>query len=163
MITFLLMLFGSGGGVAIGSALKTVSGMFESASHRRETKENREIIRDAKDAKSRLQIIKAIYGDEGGSQTGSYSTHTRRMLALIAVGTLALVTIHCVICQSDPFVTLPSVATTTESGRVWVDFYFFKVYKSDKPIQLTLGHLALMNLGSLQMVLGFYFGGGRSR
>jgi hypothetical protein len=162
MITFLLMLFGSGGGVAIGSTLKSVTGFFDSISERKELKAQSKLLAKAGDDKSRLALINAIYGDPNGenAKSGNYAMHTRRMLALIAVGTLALVTIHCVLFCYDPFITLPSVATSGESNT-WIDTPLITIYRSDKPIQLTLGHLALMDLGSLQMVLGFYFGGRR--
>lgn len=159
MISFLLLLFGSGGGVAIGTVLKSATGLADSYSERKENRENQKLLKHARSEKAKLAVIKAIYGNTN-SKSGNYATHTRRMLALIAVGTLSIVTIHCVLFCYDPFVTLPSTASATEGGQQWsFAFGFITIPTSNKPIHLTLGHLALMDLGSLQMVLGFYFGG----
>ena len=157
MITLLLSLFASGGGVALGGILKSITGVFDSASHRKELNVHREILRESKDSETTLAFQKAVFGD---SDTGMFAVHTRRILALIGVSTLAIVTIHCVLFSYDPFITLPSVASSGDGGSTW-NFLFglVSIPRSNQPIQLTLGHLALMNLGSLQMVLGFYFGG----
>jgi len=157
MITLLLSLFASGGGVALGSILKTFTGFADSISHRKEIREHRKILKESKDSATTLAFQKAVFGD-GNSQDGNYATHTRRMLALIGVSTLAVVTIHCVLFPYDAFVTLPNVASAGDSTS-WSIFGLITIPRSNKPIQLTLGHLALMNLGSLQMILGFYFAG----
>jgi len=157
MITLLLSLFASGGGVAVGSILKTLTGFADSYSHRKEIREHRKILKESTDSTATLAFQKAVFG-EGSSEVGSYATHTRRMLALIGVSTLAVVTIHCVLFPYDSFITLPSVASAGEGGN-WNILGIITIPRSNEPIQLTLGHLALMNLGSLQMILGFYFAG----
>ena len=157
MITLLLSLFASGGGVAVGSILKTITGFADSYSHRKEISEHRKILKTSKNDASTLAFQKAMFGD-GNSKEGTYATHTRRMLALIGVSTLAVVTIHCVLFPYDAFITLPSVASSGEGGS-WSILGLITIPRSNQPIQLTLGHLALMNLGSLQMILGFYFAG----
>jgi len=155
MITLLLSLFASGGGVALGGILKAATGVVASGAHRKELNVHKEILRESTDKEALLAFQEAVFGN---SEVGIFAVHTRRILAIIGVCTLAVVTIHCVLFSYDPFITLPSVASSSEGGS-WSILGLITIPRSNAPIQLTLGHLALMNLGSLQMVLGFYFGG----
>ena len=63
MITLLLSLFASGGGVAVGSILKTITGFADSYSHRKEISEHRKKYiaslrkADAKDYETLLSLF----------------------------------------------------------------------------------------------------------
>jgi hypothetical protein len=148
MIDLLLTIFTGGGAVGLGSIFKIFAGWLDSKSHLAELKE-------ARKAKNEGVFIK--------SNDNSYTRHTRRMLSLIGVGTIALTTIHCVLFPSDPFITLQSVASGGEHSSWSLLWGLVTIPMADKEIQLTTGHIAVLNLIALCMILGYYFTpGGRN-
>ena len=155
MFELLITLFTGGGAMGLGSIIKMGAGFLDSRAATNEARENRKLLQRTEDAEHAIEFQKAVMGD---GEAGLFARHTRRMLALIGVSTLAVVTIHCVLFPYDAFITLPSVASSGE-GNKWFSLGFITLYRGNNPIQLTTGHLALMNLGSLQMILGFYFAG----
>lgn len=162
MIELLITIFTGGGAVGLGSIFKMVAGAIESSNDRKELKERRKILAKAGSAKEAMAFQKVAFGTGKG---GSYSRHTRRFLALIGVSTLAIGTIHCTLFPADQFITLASAARNGASEPAWsLGWGLFTIYRGDTPIQLTLGHLAMMNYVSLCMILGYYFTpGGRAR
>ena len=153
MFELLLTIFTGGGAVGLGSIFKMISGFADSYSHRKELREHRKILQNSQDASATLAFQKEAFGDTDG---GLFARHTRRMLALIGVSTLAVVTIHCVLFPYDAFVTLPSVASAGEGGHCSF-FCLITIPRSNIPILLTLVHLALRNFTSIQLILRFYF------
>jgi len=156
MFELLLTLFTGGGAMGLGSIMKMGAGVLDSRAAANELKEKRKLLSGFDNAQQIIDYQAALTPESEG---GLFTRHTRRMLALIGVLTLSVCTIHCVICADLPFYTLPSVARAGagESNSFSILFGFVEIPRSDKPISLTLGHLAALNFISLNMILGFYF------
>jgi len=156
MIELLITIFTGGGAVGLGSIFKMVAGFVDSRNQAKELREHRKILKETKDSESALAFQKEVFGD---TKVGMFARCTRRMLALIGVSTLAIGTLHCTLFPADPFITLGSVATGGEGTKpIWSALWgFLEIHGSDKPIYLTLGHVALMNFIGFQMILGYYF------
>jgi hypothetical protein len=142
MIELILTLFTGGGAVGFGSILKIIAGKVDSSAYIQELK------------------LKAKLANEGKfiqSQDNSYARHTRRMLALIGVSTLAIVTVHCTLVPDQVIVTLKSIASGGEQGNWSLLFGLIEIPTGNKPIQVTTGHLAIMNCITFGMIIGYYF------
>ncbi len=155
MIELLITIFTGGGAVGLGSIFKMVAGFVDSKNQARELSEHRKILAKTRDSETALAFQKEAFGD---NQVGLFARSTRRMLALIGVSTLAIGTLHCTLFPADPFITLGSVATGGEGLKSY-SFLFgiIEIPQRDKPICLSLGHVALMNFIGFQMILGYYF------
>ena len=140
--------------MGLGSIIKMGAGFLDSKAAANEAKEKRKLLQQAEDAKHAIEFQKALTGDNKG---GMFARATRRLLALIGVSTLAFCTIHCTLFPGDAFITLPSVASGEGAQSISILWGIFEIPRSDKPIQLTLGHLAAANFISLNMILGYYF------
>ena len=154
MFELLITLFTGGGAMGFGSIMKIGAGVLDSRAAAAELKEKRELLREAKDAEQATAFQAGLTGETPG---GLFTRSTRRVLALIGVSTIAICTVHCTLFPTDPFITLRSVAGNNGGEAFSLFFGLFEIPRSDKPIQLTLGHLAASNFISLNMILGFYF------
>lgn len=148
MIDLLITIFTGGGAVGLGSILKVFAGWVDSRAHVAELKQ-------ARKAKDEGVFIKY--------QDNSYARHTRRMLALIGVATLSAVTIHCVFIPDQTIITLKSVASGGENSNWSLLWGLFTLPASGKPIQVTTGHIAIMNCVTFGMIIGYYFTPGGRR
>jgi hypothetical protein len=154
MFELFFTLFTGGGAMGLGSILKIGAGWLDSKSAANEAKEKRKLLEKAENAKNAIEFQQALTGD---GKEGMFARHTRRMLALIGVSTLAVCTIHCTLFPTDEFITLGSVASGEGVQSFSFLFGLFEIPRNDKPILLTLGHLAATNYIALNMILGFYF------
>ena len=153
MIELLITIFTGGGAVGLGSIFKMVAGFIDSKNQAREIREHQRILKASGEAKDALAFQKAVFGDTPG---GLFARGTRRMLALIGVSTLAVCTLVCFNFPNEPFITLPSIAGG-DAGQTAFQFFFITIPKSNQPLQLTLGHIGLMNCIAFQLTLGYYF------
>jgi len=154
MFELLITIFTGGGAVGLGSIFKMVSGALDSYSQRKELREHSRLLKATKTNKHAMAFQKAM---DGGSESITIFTRTtRRMLALGGVFTLAVVTLHCTLFPTETFITLRSVAGGS-SEPYSILLGLVEIPRSDKPIYLTLGHIALGNCIGFQMILGYYF------
>ncbi len=154
MFELVSMFFTAGGSAALGSVLK---GVFGAISDNRQQKFELELAREARGNEFALKFQEQLNSGEGGMFTRA----TRRMLALVLVGTLSAVVILCTMFPSAEIITL-----TNPTGEAATEILFglitFPV--SQSPIVVTTGHLAgYFVIVLAPMVLGFYFTPGGRR
>jgi hypothetical protein len=151
----LLTLFLTGGGsAAMGSVLKGVFGMLSDS---RQQKFEIEMARETRNNEFALQFQNNLNSGEGGAFTRA----TRRMLALIGMGTLSFITCITAIYPSVPLVTLSNI---TGEGRNEFLFGLISFQAAQAPMVVTTGHIALFQATIvLPMIVGFYFTPGGRR
>tara|TARA_Y100000996_G_scaffold324494_1_gene260527 strand:- start:2392 stop:2856 length:465 start_codon:yes stop_codon:yes gene_type:complete len=151
----LLTLFLTGGGsAAMGSVLKGVFGMLSDG---RQQKFEIEMAREARNNEYALKFQESLNSGEGGAFTRA----TRRMLALIGMGTLSFIT--CATCLY-PSVPLTTFSNITGEGRNEFLFGLISFQAAQAPMVVTTGHIALFQATVvLPMIVGFYFTPGGRR
>ena len=151
----LLTLFLTGGGsAAMGSVLKGVFGMLSDS---RQQKFEIEMAREARNNEYALKFQQSLNSGEGGAFTRA----TRRMLALIGMGTLSFIT--CATCLY-PSVPLTTFSNITGEGRNEFLFGLISFQAAQAPMVVTTGHIALFQATVvLPMIVGFYFTPGGRR
>ena len=151
----LLTLFLTGGGsAAMGSVLKGVFGMLSDS---RQQKFEIEMARETRNNEYAIQFQQSLNSGEGGAFTRA----TRRMLALIGMGTLSFITCITAIYPSVPLVTLSNI---TGEGRNEFLFGLLSFQAAQAPMVVTTGHIALFQATIvLPMIVGFYFTPGGRR
>jgi hypothetical protein len=151
----LLTLFLTGGGsAAMGSVLKGVFGMMSDS---RQQKFEIEMAREARNNEYALKFQESLNSGEGGAFTRA----TRRMLALIGMGTLSFITCITSIYPSVPLVTISNI---TGEGRNEFLFGLLSFQAAQAPMVVTTGHIALFQATVvLPMIVGFYFTPGGRR
>jgi hypothetical protein len=151
----LLTLFLTGGGsAAMGSVLKGVFGMLSDS---RQQKFEIEMARETRNNEYAIQFQQSLNSGEGGAFTRA----TRRMLALIGMGTLSFITCITAIYPSVPLVTLSNI---TGEGRNEFLFGLLSFQAAQAPMVVTTGHIALFQATVvLPMIVGFYFTPGGRR
>lgn len=151
----LLTLFLTGGGsAAMGSVLKGVFGMLSDS---RQQKFEIEMAREARNNEYALKFQESLNSGEGGAFTRA----TRRMLALIGMGTLSFITCITALYPSVPLVTFSNI---TGEGRNEFLFGLISFQAAQAPMVVTTGHIALFQATVvLPMIVGFYFTPGGRR
>lgn len=151
----LLTLFLTGGGsAAMGSVLKGVFGMLSDS---RQQKFEIEMARETRNNEYAIQFQQSLNSGEGGAFTRA----TRRMLALIGMGTLSFITCITAIYPSVPLVTISNI---TGEGRNEFLFGLISFQAAQAPMVVTSGHIALFQATVvLPMIVGFYFTPGGRR
>ena len=151
----LLTLFLTGGGsAAMGSVLKGVFGMMSDS---RQQKFEIEMAREARNNEFAIKFQENLNNGEGGAFTRA----TRRMLALIGMGTLSFIT--CATCLY-PSVPLTTFSNITGEGRNEFLFGLLSFQAAQAPMVVTTGHIALFQATVvLPMIVGFYFTPGGRR
>jgi len=151
----LLTLFLTGGGsAAMGSVLKGVFGMMSDS---RQQKFEIEMAREARNNEFAIKFQENLNNGEGGAFTRA----TRRMLALIGMGTLSFITCITSIYPSVPLVTISNI---TGEGRNEFLFGLLSFQAAQAPMVVTTGHIALFQATVvLPMIVGFYFTPGGRR
>ena len=151
----LLTLFLTGGGsAAMGSVLKGVFGMLSDS---RQQKFEIEMAREARNNEFAIKFQQSLNSGEGGAFTRA----TRRMLALIGMGTLSFITCITSIYPSVPLVTISNI---TGEGRNEFLFGLLSFQAAQAPMVVTTGHIALFQATVvLPMIMGFYFTPGGRR
>lgn len=138
----------------MGSVLKGVFGMLSDS---RQQKFEIEMAREARNNEFALKFQENLNSGEGGAFTRA----TRRMLALIGMGTLSFITCITSIYPSVPLVTLSNI---TGEGRNEFLFGLLSFQAAQAPMVVTTGHIALFQATIvLPMIVGFYFTPGGRR
>ena len=157
---FLMALFASGGAVGFGAVLKGIFGTIQCIQDRKAESAKLEGLGRIRESEVALKFLDSQFGE---TPNGTFAVHTRRMLALIGVGTLAISCLHCLACYDGEIITLPSTARGGESSNWSFLWGLVTIPQSDKPISLTLGHVSIGIITGFQIILGFYFGPGGRR
>jgi hypothetical protein len=138
----------------MGSVLKGVFGMLSDS---RQQKFEIEMARETRNNEYAIQFQQSLNSGEGGAFTRA----TRRMLALIGMGTLSFITCITAIYPSVPLVTLSNI---TGEGRNEFLFGLLSFQAAQAPMVVTTGHIALFQATVvLPMIVGFYFTPGGRR
>jgi hypothetical protein len=151
----LITLFLTGGGsAAMGSILKGVFGMITDS---RQAKYDMEMARECRNNEWALKFQQSLNNGDGGAFTRA----TRRMLALIGMGTFSFVTCITTIYPSIPILT--STNLTGEGERSFL-FGLITFPASQTPMVVTTGSISLFSCSVvLPMIIGFYFTPGGRR
>jgi hypothetical protein len=151
----LLTLFLTGGGsAAMGSILKGVFGMIVDS---RQQKYELEMAREARNNEYAIKYQNSI----NSGDSGAFTRATRRMLALIGMGSIAFVT-----CLTAIYPSVPLLSTTniTGEGRTEILFGLISFPAEQTNMVVTTGHLCLFECSVvLPMIVGFYFTPGGRR
>jgi hypothetical protein len=116
-----------------------------------------EMAREARNNEYALKFQESLNSGEGGAFTRA----TRRMLALIGMGTLSFITCITSIYPSVPLVTISNI---TGEGRNEFLFGLLSFQAAQAPMVVTTGHIALFQATVvLPMIVGFYFTPGGRR
>ena len=138
----------------MGSVLKGVFGMLSDS---RQQKFEIEMARETRNNEYAIQFQQSLNSGEGGAFTRA----TRRMLALIGMGTLSFITCITSIYPSVPLVTVSNI---TGEGRNEFLFGLLSFQAAQAPMVVTTGHIALFQATVvLPMIVGFYFTPGGRR
>ena len=138
----------------MGSVLKGVFGMLSDS---RQQKFEIEMARETRNNEYAIQFQQSLNSGEGGAFTRA----TRRMLALIGMGTLSFITCITAIYPSVPLVTISNI---TGEGRNEFLFGLLSFQAAQAPMVVTTGHIALFQATVvLPMIVGFYFTPGGRR
>jgi len=138
----------------MGSVLKGVFGMMSDS---RQQKFEIEMAREARNNEFAIKFQENLNNGEGGAFTRA----TRRMLALIGMGTLSFITCITSIYPSVPLVTISNI---TGEGRNEFLFGLLSFQAAQAPMVVTTGHIALFQATVvLPMIVGFYFTPGGRR
>lgn len=152
MMSLIIAFLTSGGAVGFGSILKMIAGIFDSKAKREEIYAQREIIRELESRDLDLAWQQAIFGGEDGKS----ARYTRRIVAIIGMLTFAVGTLWCTVFPDIPLITMESAITTT-TGEYSFIFGLITIPAENELLQITLGHIALVNYNILGMIVGFYF------
>lgn len=138
----------------MGSILKGVFGMIVDS---RQQKYELEMAREARNNEYAIKYQNSINSGDGGAFTRA----TRRMLALIGMGSIAFVT-----CLTAIYPSVPLLSTTniTGEGRTEILFGLISFPAEQTNMVVTTGHLCLFECSVvLPMIFGFYFTPGGRR
>lgn len=138
----------------MGSILKGVFGMIVDS---RQQKYELEMAREARNNEYAIKYQNSLNSGDGGAFTRA----TRRMLALIGMGSIAFVT-----CLTAIYPSVPLLSTTniTGEGKSEILFGLLSFPAEQTNMVVTTGHLCLFECSVvLPMIVGFYFTPGGRR
>jgi len=142
------MFLTGGGSAALGSILK---GVFGTIADNRQQKFELELAREARGNEFALKFQQQLNSGPGGAFTRA----TRRLLALILIGTLSAVVILCTLYPSAEIITL---SNASGEGKTEFLFGLLSFPAKQSPIMVTTGHLSAYFVVILcPMVVGFYY------
>ncbi len=142
------MFLTGGGSAALGSILK---GVFGTIADNRQQKFELELAREARGNEFALKFQQQLNNGPGGAFTRA----TRRLLALILIGTLSAVVILCTLYPSAEIITL---SNASGEGKTEFLFGLLSFPAKQSPIMVTTGHLSAYFVVILcPMVVGFYY------
>lgn len=148
MFELLTMFLTGGGSAALGSILK---GVFGTIADNRQQKFELELARESRGNEYALKFQQQLNNGPGGAFTRA----TRRLLALILIGTLSAVVILCTLYPSAEIITL---SNASGEGKTEFLFGLLSFPAKQSPIMVTTGHLSAYFVVILcPMVVGFYY------
>lgn len=155
------MLLSTLGATGMGSMLKIVGGLVQSASDAKEQQAKREMARDLAMSNTDIEFQKAVFGDGGDKDSSLFTRATRRLIALIGMLNFATISIICTIWPDVDLVTFVPPEQFKEINVMWG---LFKMpIDSGITTSITTGHIALVSITTLGAIIGFYFTPGGKR
>jgi hypothetical protein len=161
MFGLITMLLSTLGATGMGSMLKIVGGLVQSASDAKEQQAKREMARDLAMSNTDIEFQKAVFGDGGDKDSSLFTRATRRLIALIGMLNFATISIICTIWPNVDLVTFVPPEQFKEINVMWG---LFKMpIDSGITTSITTGHIALVSITTLGAIIGFYFTPGGKR
>jgi len=161
MFGLITMLLSTLGATGMGSMLKIVGGLVQSASDAKEQQAKREMARDLAMSNTDIEFQKAVFGDGGDKDSSLFTRATRRLIALIGMLNFATISIICTIWPDVDLVTFVPPEQFKEINVMWG---LFKMpIDSGITTSITTGHIALVSITTLGAIIGFYFTPGGKR
>jgi len=157
LVTMLLTTLGATG---MGSMLKIVGGIVQSANDAKEAKAKRELIRDMSMSNANADFQKAVFG-EVDQDTSIFTRATRRLIALIGMLNFAAISIWCTIYPGIDLVTFTPPENKENFEILWGLISFPS--GTDLTTSISTGHIALVAITTLGAIIGFYFTPGGKR
>ena len=160
MFGLVTMLLSTLGATGMGSMLKIIGGIFQSANDAREAKAKRELIRDMSMSNANAEFQKAVFG-ESNENTSIFTRATRRLIALIGMLNFAAISIWCTVYPNITLVTF----TPPENKENWDILWGLISFPSGSDIttSVSTGHISLVAITTLGAIIGFYFTPGGKR
>lgn len=149
VLSLIIPLLGSAG---LGSALKIVSGFFDSRANFREIREKRKALEAMENRKADLEFQKMFFGNTEGAASARL---TRRMVALICTGTFAWLMVWGSIHPDLQLTTFALPENKDGSSFLWG--LYSSPGKAPITTTITLGHIVILGMNQLAVVLSFYF------
>ena len=161
MFGLITMLLSTLGATGMGSMLKIVGGLVQSASDAKEQQAKREMARDMAMSNQGIAFQKAVFGDGADKDSSLFTRATRRLIALIGMLNFATISIICTIWPDVDLVTFVPPEQFKEINVLWG---LVKVpIDSGITTSISTGHIALVSITTLGAIIGFYFTPGGKR
>ena len=161
MFGLITMLLSTLGATGMGSMLKIVGGLVQSASDAKEQQAKREMARDMAMSNQGIAFQKAVFGDGGDKDSSLFTRATRRLIARIGMLNFATISIICTIWPDVDLVTFVPPEQFKEINVLWG---LVKVpIDNGITTSITTGHIALVSITTLGAIIGFYFTPGGKR
>jgi hypothetical protein len=161
MFGLITMLLSTLGATGMGSMLKIVGGLVQSASDAKEQQAKREMARDLAMSNTDIEFQKAVFGDGGDKDSSLFTRATRRLIALIGMLNFATISIICTIWPNVDLVTFVPPEQAREIKVLWG--LFSMPLDAGVTTSITTGHIALVSITTLGAIIGFYFTPGGKR
>ena len=160
MFGLITMLLSTLGATGMGSMLKIIGGIVQSANDAKEQKEKRELLRDMASAKASVEFQQAVFG-EANNDTSIFARATRRLIALIGMLNFAIISILCTLYPDVDLVTFTPPENKENFDVLWGLISFPS--GTDVTTSISTGHISLVAITTLGAIIGFYFTPGGKR
>ena len=160
MFGLITMLLSTLGATGMGSMLKILGGIVQSANDAKEAKAKRELIRDMSMAKADAKFQQAVFG-EMDKDTSLFARATRRLIALIGMCNFATISILCTLYPNITLITFTPPENKEAVSILWGLVKFPS--GADITTAITTGHISLVAITTLGAIIGFYFTPGGKR
>jgi hypothetical protein len=154
MFGLITMLLSTLGATGMGSMLKIIAGIVQSANEAKEAQSRRELVRDMSLAKADVKFQKAVFG-EVDKDTSLFTRATRRLIALIGMLNFAIISIICTLFPNTTLITF-----TPPENKETIDILWglVKIPSGEEvTTAITTGHISLVAITTLGAIIGFYF------
>jgi hypothetical protein len=154
MFGLITMLLSTLGATGMGSMLKIIGGIVQSANDAKEAKARRELVRDMSLSKADVEFQKAVFG-EVDKDTSLFARATRRLIALIGMLNFAIISILCTLYPNTTLVTFTPPENKESINLLWG---LIKIPSGEEvTTAITTGHISLVAITTLGAIIGFYF------
>lgn len=144
----------------MGSMLKILGGIVQSANDAKEAKAKRELIRDMSLAKADVKFQQAVFG-EANEDTSIFTRATRRLIAFMGMLNFAIISILCTLYPNTTLITFTPPENKESINVLWGLLKFPS--GEEVTTAITTGHISLVAITTLGAIIGFYFTPGGKR
>lgn len=144
----------------MGSMLKILGGIVQSANDAKEAKARRELVRDMSLAKADVEFQKAVFG-EVDRDTSIFARATRRLIAFMGMLNFAVISILCTLYPNTTLITFTPPENKESINVLWGLLKFPS--GEEVTTAITTGHISLVAITTLGAIIGFYFTPGGKR